>query len=120
MILRTIGRRGGHDVLPAAPAATLRRSYLTGLTTNVLNPKIGVFYVATIPQFVPSGYPPLGVGLMLALVHVTLGLLWLGSLILASGWARRRLADPRALRAVDRVTGGVLIAFGVGLVWQHT
>lgn len=94
------------------------RSFLLGYWTNLLNPKIGVFYVATIPQFIPDGAAPLGMGLLLAAVHALLGTLWLGAIVAGAGAARRRLGDPRALRIIDRVAGTVLIGFGAKLAWD--
>lgn len=96
-------------------AAPLWRSFVVGYWTNLLNPKIGVFYIATIPQFIPAGAPHLGTGLLLAGVHALLSALWLGLLIVGAAAARRRLADARALRVVDRVAGAVLIGFGAKL-----
>ncbi|MDO4917966.1 LysE family translocator [Kocuria sp.] len=88
----------------------------TGAGTNLLNPKVGVFYIATIPQFLPGGVSPLLMGALLAGVHGLLTMVWFGVIILGGGYARRWLSDPRALRVVDRVTGVVLIGFGVKLV----
>ena len=88
------------------------RGWLIGAGTNLLNPKVGVFYIATIPQFLPADAAPLPMGAALASVHGALTLLWFGLLITAGALARRRLADPRTLTAIDRVTGLILIAFG--------
>ncbi|MEL7976075.1 LysE family translocator [Isoptericola sp. F-RaC21] len=86
-----------------------------GLSTNLMNPKVGVFYVAAIPQFVPEGVNPLLMGLLLALVHCVLGSAWLSLVVLGAGWLGPRLRRSGAVRWVDRVTGGVLVLFGARL-----
>ncbi|GAA0332848.1 LysE family translocator [Micropruina glycogenica] len=83
--------------------------------TNLLNPKIGAFYLATIPQFVPAGVSPLGMGLLLAGVHDLLAVAWFALIIAGASYARRWLANARALRVVDRVAGVTLVGFGVKL-----
>ena len=107
-----------HSSLPVeqnvAPAPVWR-TFLTGVWTNLLNPKIGVFYVATIPQFIPAGASPLGMGLLLAGVHDLIALIWFAGIIGGAQIARRWLAHARALRIIDRVAGTVLIAFGARL-----
>lgn len=106
-------RRRDVVVAPDVPAhRSAWRGFLTGAWTNVLNPKIGVFYVATIPQFIPEGTSHLGMGLLLAGVHDLLGLAWFALIIGAAHVARRWLAHPRAARLIDRVAGVVLIGFG--------
>ena len=95
---------------PTPTRSTLGVSYGRGVLTNLLNPKVGVFYIALIPQFIPEGAVPLLMGLALALVHVVESMLWFTGIILAAHAARRLLADRRVTRWVDRVTGGVLIA----------
>jgi threonine/homoserine/homoserine lactone efflux protein len=91
------------------------RAARLGLVTNLLNPKVGVFYVALLPQFVPPGSDALVVGLLLAAVHAALSLIWFGLLIALATVLGRRLRSPRTVRAVDGVTGAVLVGFGVGL-----
>jgi threonine/homoserine/homoserine lactone efflux protein len=86
-----------------------------GLLTNLLNPKVGAFYVAVIPQFLPVGVSPLVMGILLALVHDALALVWFGALIAAASTMRRLLQRRAARRAVDGVTGAVLVGFGVRL-----
>ncbi|KAB1647345.1 MULTISPECIES: LysE family translocator [unclassified Pseudoclavibacter] len=106
------------DVLIDAAPAPLWRSFVNGFTTNLLNPKIGIFYIATIPQFIPSGVPNLPMGLLLAGVHVVLGMLWLGLVTMGASMARRWLSTPFAQRIVDRVAGVVLIGFGAEIAWR--
>jgi threonine/homoserine/homoserine lactone efflux protein len=97
------------------PRASAWHGFATGLWTNLLNPKIGVFYLATIPQFVPADTSPLLMGVLLAAVHNVLGMAWFTVIILATGFAARWLARDSVARITDRVTGTVLVAFGAKL-----
>jgi threonine/homoserine/homoserine lactone efflux protein len=90
---------------------TFGRGYLT----NLLNPKIGAFYVAVLPQFIPDGASPLAVGVLLALIHDAEGLLWFTAIITGARALRGHLARRSVRRAVDGSTGAALIAFGVTL-----
>ncbi|MEY9872395.1 threonine/homoserine/homoserine lactone efflux protein [Streptacidiphilus sp. MAP12-33] len=120
-MLRALRRRASlADALPGARATTLRGAYRRGLTTNLLNPKIGVFYTAMLPQFIPPHAPHLAMGLLLALVHDAEGLTWFTLLILAADRLRGllrhlRVSRATARRTLDAATGTVLIAFGLDL-----
>jgi threonine/homoserine/homoserine lactone efflux protein len=94
------------------PLAALR----TGLATNLLNPKVGAFYLSVFPQFLPHGVPPLLGSVALAAVHIAEGLVWLGLVVLAVGRAGRWLTRPAVKRRLEQVTGAVLVAFGLRLV----
>ena len=94
---------------------TVARGFRQGLTTNLLNPKVGAFYVAVLPQFIPAGAAPLAMGVLLASVHVALGLIWSTVLVAFARVLRERLRTARARRLLDRVTGTVIAAFGVRL-----
>ncbi|MFI9486266.1 LysE family translocator [Promicromonospora sp. NPDC052451] len=94
------------------------RSFAVGATTNLLNPKVGVFYLATIPQFLPDDVPHLLMGLLLAVEHDIIGMAWLALLIHAAGLARRWLSGRAIARATDRVTGTVLLALGGRIGWN--
>ena len=102
-----------------AVAVPLWRSFCSGAWTNLLNPKIGAFYVATIPQFIPDGASHLGMGLLLAGVHDVIGLLWFAGVIWGAQAARRWLANARALKVIDRIAGVVLVGFGARLVLER-
>jgi threonine/homoserine/homoserine lactone efflux protein len=87
-----------------------------GLLTNLLNPKVGVFYLSFLPQFIPTGVPVWSFSVLLALIHATEGLLWFLLLTnateLISSWLRQR----RVVMALDSLMGAILIAFGLKLV----
>lgn len=92
------------------------RGFMRGFTTNMLNPKVGVFYLAMIPQFMAQGVPAWLMGLSLAGVHVALTLVFFALLITAAHAFRRLLSGPRATAWIDRVTGAALLVFGVVLL----
>ncbi|MFC5720048.1 LysE family translocator [Streptomyces gamaensis] len=94
-------------------AETPMRAWRRGITTNLLNPKVGVFYVAMLPQFVPDGASHLAMGLLLSLIHVLLGVLWFGLLIQATDLARKWLQRRSVQLGMDRATGAVLVCFGL-------
>lgn len=104
------------DGLAASPAAgTLWNSWRRGVLTNLLNPKIGMFYVMALPAFLPasgSHLSQLSMGVLLALVHDVEGLLWFSAIIVSVDRARRWLQAERTQRVVDAVTGSVLVGFG--------
>ena len=100
---------------PQLQDAGLVQAWRQGVLTNLLNPKIGAFYVAMLPQFIPEHTSPLAMGLLLALVHDVEGMLWFSALILGATRMRALLQRRAAQRVVDGGTGSVLIGFGLKL-----
>lgn len=92
------------------------RWFVRGLLTNLLNPKVGVFYVTFLPQFIPAGVPVIRFSMLLAAIHAAEGILWFCLLILATRPLSRLLHRPRVAQTLDRATGTVLVGFGLGLV----
>jgi threonine/homoserine/homoserine lactone efflux protein len=86
-----------------------------GLTTNLLNPKVGVFYVALLPQFLPTDRDPLAVGMLLTGVHALLTVAWFALLIALAAVCSRWLRRPRTARVIDGITGTALVGFGIRL-----
>jgi threonine/homoserine/homoserine lactone efflux protein len=86
-----------------------------GLLTNALNPKVGIFYVSFLPQFVPAGANVPATTLLLAAIHAALGLLWFAALILATQPIAKALRRPPLIRTLDRLTGGLFLLFGARL-----
>lgn len=114
-LLRAARRGEVPEAGERVPDAGLVRAYLRGAGTNLLNPKVGAFYIAIFPQFMPAHVSHLAMGLALAGVHDLEGMVWFTVLILAAHRARAWFAKRRVKRALDAVTGTVLVAFGVEL-----
>ena len=104
-------RRHRAEPLVVAEAPGFRR----GLLTNLLNPKMGAFYVALLPQFIPPGVSPLAFGVLLTCVHIMLGAAWSAVLVGLAHRLRALLRRPAARRLLDRITGTVITAFGLRL-----
>lgn len=114
--------RGGASVMPAVSgqvsrAVNLGRIYRQGFLTNVLNPKVALFFLAFVPQFMAPGTEDkvtafLLLGLLFSLnsLPINFGYAWL------AGWASRRVgAVQRAMHRMDRVAGLLFIGFGLKL-----
>ncbi|MEU8881086.1 LysE family translocator [Streptomyces hydrogenans] len=117
MIAETF-RRGGAGAsaeVEVGGADTLSGGWRQGTLTNLLNPKVGVFYVAVLPQFIPAEAPHFAMGLVLTSVHVVLGMIWSTVLIASATALGTWLRGARARRVLDRVTGTVIGAFAVRL-----
>ncbi|NES16873.1 MULTISPECIES: LysE family translocator [Micromonospora] len=118
--LRAVGaarRAGGLPLKPAAAAA--RRpgrwaAFRDGLLCNILNPKAAVFFVALLPQFLPAD-PGLVDTVTLSVVAVAITGAWFVAVATLVAGLRRVFARPGVRRAVDGLTGVVLIGLGVRL-----
>lgn len=108
-----VGPRDSFDTQGNRPDDASAIAFLKqGLLTNLLNPKVGVFYITFLPQFVPPGA---NVGLfsfLLAAIHVLLGIIWFGVLISATVPMGRILKRKPFIRAMDRIAGAVFVGFG--------
>jgi len=106
-----------HGAVPAAPteapALPMHRAYLSGLLSNLLNPKIGVFFVTFLPGFVPIGAPIGTTAALLGAVFVLETALWLVVLVWLVGRGTGWLSRRGVRRRLDRITGVVLIGFGI-------
>lgn len=95
-----------------------RSAFARGALTNLLNPKVGVFYVSFLPQFIPNDVAVAPFAMLLGAIHALLGLLWFVCLIAAMGPLSQWLRRPKVVRVLDRVTGLVFLAFGARLALE--
>jgi threonine/homoserine/homoserine lactone efflux protein len=115
--LRTAGRYPTGDPVDGG-AARRGRPFLTGLTTNLLNPKIAVFYSAMLPALAPSTLDGAAGLATLVAIHAALSMGWLGGYAVLLTRAPTALLRPRVRRTLDRLTGVVLIGFAVRLATE--
>ncbi|MEJ2855836.1 MULTISPECIES: LysE family translocator [unclassified Saccharothrix] len=105
------GRRAEEPV--DAPGTTPAQALRVGFTTNLLNPKIGVFYLSLLPQFLPTTGDTTGWAALLVGVHVGIGQVWQLGVVWLAGRAAVVLTRPRVRRWTERLTASVLVGFGL-------
>jgi RhtB (resistance to homoserine/threonine) family protein len=93
--------------------------FMQGFLTNILNPKVALFYLTFLPQFIPTGAPVLRTSLLLAMIHNVLGFAWLSLYARFVNRLRTALTRPVVKAWLERVTGGALVALGARLAWDR-
>jgi threonine/homoserine/homoserine lactone efflux protein len=89
--------------------------FIRGMLGNVLNPKMGIFYVSFLPQFIPAGHSPFIWTFILVSIHVAIGTIWSLTLILSTHFVSAVLKKRRVVRVMDRATGGLFLCFAAKL-----
>jgi threonine/homoserine/homoserine lactone efflux protein len=89
--------------------------FFRGMLGNVLNPKMGVFYVSFLPQFIPAGHSPVIWTFLLVAIHVFIGTLWSLTLIVTTRYASNLFNIPAVVKWMDRATGGLFMLFAAKL-----
>ncbi len=112
-------RTAGAPAAPSASAQRLGSPFVQGFLTNILNPKVAVFYLTFLPQFISPGEPVLRRSLLLASIHIAMGFVWLTAYASFVDRLGAVLTRPRVKAWLERVTGGLLIALGARLAWEH-
>jgi threonine/homoserine/homoserine lactone efflux protein len=91
------------------------RPFLQGFVSNALNPKVALFFLTFVPQFLPGSGSTLPVALALSATFAAIYLAWFTGLVRLVGLASDALRRPRVKAWIERVTGGALVAFAVRL-----
>jgi threonine/homoserine/homoserine lactone efflux protein len=117
-------KTGRYAVLPdgapdaASRGAEVRVGWRQGFLSNITNPKVLVFYLAVLPQFLGPGTPA-PVLLVFALSHALLSLTYLLLVVAGLHRVRRVFARRRVRRVLDAATGTVLLAFSARLATEQ-
>lgn len=99
----------GRSSAPLAAAVAYRQ----GVISNLANPKMAVFFTSLLPQFAPGGGASFAALLALGLLFCTMTLAWLSAYAVAVAKAGDVLRRPAIRRALEAVTGAVLVALGL-------
>jgi threonine/homoserine/homoserine lactone efflux protein len=99
----------------------VRRSFGQGVLTNVLNPKVALFFLAFLPQFISPSSPSKTLAfLVLGATFIITGTIW--CLVLAVAAARLRsffVRNPSVRIIIDRTIGGLFVLLGARLAWSR-
>ena len=94
------------------------RGWRQGFLSNITNPKVLVFYLAVLPQFL-GPHAAIATLLLFAVSHAALSLLYLSGLVTGLDRARRLLARRSVRRAMDIATGSALLGFSARLAAEN-
>ena len=110
------GDRPAGSVPGTAPLA-YRRIFAQGFLTNVLNPKVALFFLAFVPQFISADAPNKALAfLILGCIFNFNGMLWCNGLAVFTAFASARLkVKPLVALWLNRITGGLFLALGARL-----
>lgn len=96
-------------------SAATQNWFMKGLWGNLLNPKVGIFYISFLPQFIPHTASPVVWTMGLVLIHVLIGFIWSIFLIAAMQSIAAYLKQPKFIQYMDRITGSIFILFALKL-----
>ena len=122
LLLSRPGAMPSADAAPASDAISLRQVFWQGALTNVLNPKVALFFLAFLPQFVAADSPHKAAAfVVLGLIFIFNGMLWcLGVAAFAARAARSIRQSGHALLWINRALGGLFIYLGVRIALLQT
>jgi RhtB (resistance to homoserine/threonine) family protein len=106
-------------VAESAPRRRFATPYVQGLLNNVLNPKVAIFYLTFLPQFIDPAGNVLAQSLLFAVAHAVMGIVWLSAYAYVLARLSRLFARSGVRRWLERVTGVVLVGLGVRLAFER-
>lgn len=114
VLLRT---DNGFELNDATSAINYRKIFISGILTNVLNPKVALFFLAFLPQFIsPNHIQNTLPFLILGLTFVGTGTIWCLSLAFFSSKLSNNIRqNMNAKKWLDKIAGGLFIALGIKL-----
>lgn len=121
LFARSSTNAGRDPAAGTAPGGSAWSAFGQGILSNVLNPKVALFFLAFLPQFIsPSSASKTLAFLVLGATFITMGTIW--CLVLAIGAARLRsffVRNPDVRTLINRATGGLFILVGARLAWSR-
>jgi threonine/homoserine/homoserine lactone efflux protein len=111
-------RRQESTSVATTPRGLLGTGFRAGLVTNLLNPKVGVFFVTFLPGFVPLHHSVPVTSLLFGAIFIAETALYWVVLLAVAVRVTRWMSTPRIRRRIDAAAGAVLIGFGIRLALE--
>lgn len=118
---RIRAKRSGVKVMNHGAAQPRRRmssraGFAAGALSTLLNPKVGLFYLAVVPQFIPHGGNTMLTAMILGSIEAVIGFSYLVMVALAAVKAMDWLQRPKVSTVIERVSSGIIAALGLGVL----
>lgn len=111
-------RKRKSATVDAIPNQKANSSFLQGFFTNLLNPKVAVFFLTFLPQFVSGGTNPFIPFLLLGITYTVLTAIWFIFYVSLLHQVRRFMNKPSTQKVMEGLTGIVLVGFGIKLAFE--
>jgi RhtB (resistance to homoserine/threonine) family protein len=95
---------------------TLRKCFVEGFLTNLLNPKVAIFYLAFLPQFIQPGDPVISKSILLTAIHYAMSIVWLVFICFLLDFSRGMIVNSYLKNWLDGICGVILIGLGFKLI----
>ncbi|MGO4532420.1 LysE family translocator [Paenibacillus sp. 2TAF8] len=106
------------DLNQDEPDNLKRSAFMQGLVSNALNPKVAIFFLTFLPQFVTPNLNASLQFLIMGSFYALLSILWFSTIVFLLSYVRKWLMSPKVQRIIDKTTGMVLIAFGLNMIFK--
>ncbi|MBI9110876.1 LysE family translocator [Maridesulfovibrio ferrireducens] len=110
---RSRSSEGEQSTIVHSQKRSISASIREGFLTNVLNPKVAVFYLALLPQFISPADNLIEKSFQLMIIHLCMGILWFSFITLALGKMRPFISGNKFKKRLEAISGVVFIALGL-------
>lgn len=110
---------GSHFGQPGPSPVHVRKSFSEGLLTNLLNPKVALFYLLVLPRFIEPHHHVFARSMLLAGIHIGFGVVWLSAYASLLDRMRGFFSRPAIRNRLEYATGGLLVLLGIRLAWER-
>ena len=98
------------------PRRSVLGAFGAGLASCCLNPKVGLFFLAVVPQFLPAHGDRFAFTMVLGATDAVISMIYLATVSIVAARANAWLKRPRVTRMLERISGGILAALGIGTI----
>ena len=109
----------GVELVPR-PTVTMAYAFRAGFLSTTLNPKVGLFFIAVVPQFLRDGHNGFGSTMVFGAITATVALIYLWGLSVLARTAVDWLQRPRVAEGLEKGSAGILAALGIGTLFSAT